>query len=439
MAVVLAAGSVRPAEAEEGPLVVRDVSVLLLSASGTKLNERSLFDSTLPGFMLTRRQSAARSALAEATPSGIMTFSGSPAEDVDVLLEFSSGRMLTHWPPGRLRSTRLLWAGLNLTGVLDTAPSRLADGHWLSGLREADRLHVTLPKQSERFLLYDVELAFAPHLRLERIERGYRVHNTANFAARDVHVFRPLGDGRWDISVVDQVDGVEKTETPADTTASATDGKTPDESVFAATPGQTPADTSVAPAQAAEAKPADPTAGGASPLNAAEQPQPAPAETSVRPSVTADALSRGPLAISDALAEWDRRLAAWKLDGSERDHVLKILKAHAFRDESAMLVYRLEDTELERLLPLEVTPYPERVYRVAIVIMQDADPDLQTRIEALIAQLGDEDWHRREQAHRELHGLGLAAKPKLEQAITNTDVEIVYRAEQLLEEMVAKP
>ena len=103
-----------------------------------------------------------------------------------------------------------------------------------------------------------------------------------------------------------------------------------------------------------------------------------------------------------------------------------------------MLVYRLDDAQLEALLPLEVTPYPDRLFRVALVIVQDADPDLQSQIETLVAQLGHDQWRQREQAQQELTILGLAAKPKLEAALKHKDAEIVFRAEQLLEAIKTK-
>ena len=78
-------------------------------------------------------------------------------------------------------------------------------------------------------------------------------------------------------------------------------------------------------------------------------------------------------------------------------------------------------------------------YGVALVIVQDADPDLQSKVEALVAQHGDDQWKRRVAAQEQLAELGLAAKPKLEAALQNQDAEIVFRAEQLLEALQAPP
>ncbi|MEZ6145638.1 MAG: hypothetical protein R3B91_09540 [Planctomycetaceae bacterium] len=99
-----------PVESPE-PLTVRDAGVYLLSAYGTNLNDRGLFQSTLPGYTLSRRPSAPRKDSNTPSPVSMITFSGPPMEDIDVLLEFDNGRFLSHWPPAQMRSKRLLWAG----------------------------------------------------------------------------------------------------------------------------------------------------------------------------------------------------------------------------------------------------------------------------------------------------------------------------------------
>src|SRR5690606_21024310 len=147
-----------------------DVSVFLLSAYGTKLNDRELFQTSLPGYTLSRRPTASRDEANSPTPLGIMTFSGPAGANVDVLLEFEQGRILTHWPPGRLRSKRLLWAGIDLAGQTTVDPAALPEGHWLNPLRQAERLFVVGNKSSDRFLLYDAELPYSPHVTLKRSE-----------------------------------------------------------------------------------------------------------------------------------------------------------------------------------------------------------------------------------------------------------------------------
>lgn len=86
-------------------------------------------------------------------------------------------------------------------------------------------------------------------------------------------------------------------------------------------------------------------------------------------------------------------------------------------------------------MSLDVTPEPEAIYRTAIVIHINADPDFQSKIQGLIRQLGDESWQKREAAQASLKTILRPARHLLEQALKNKDMEIVYRAEQLLEEV----
>jgi hypothetical protein len=94
---------------------------------------------------------------------------------------------------------------------------------------------------------------------------------------------------------------------------------------------------------------------------------------------------------------------------------------------------------MDRILPLEIVPQPRKVTRVGLVIIRNIDPAIMQEIDQLITQLGDDDWNKREAAEKRLRELGLAAKPKLEQAVKNKDLEIVYRAERLMQAFAKPP
>jgi hypothetical protein len=414
------------------PLVVRDVSVFLLSAYGTKLNDRELFQTSLPGYTLSRRPIASRDQANNPTPLGIMTFSGPAGSDVDVLLEFEQGRILSHWPPGSLRSRRLLWASIDLAAQASTPPGSMPEGHWLLPLREAERLFLVGNRAADRFLLYDAELPYAPHVTLQRAEEGYTVTNSGAFAIRDVVIYRPAENDQWEVAAVAEVAPAPERppqpegEKPAD--APAADSPQPAQPQPAAAPAEAPAVASpAAEAASAVAAPGRPAT--------AQQDQPADASSEAKPPAGSSAVAplAGTLSSDDVLQSWRQSLAALHLEQPEIDFVLSILRQQALRRESAMLVYRLDEAQLEKLLPLEVTPYPDRLFRVGLVIVQDVDPDLQSKVETLVAQLGDDQWKQRQAAQQQLAELGLAAKPKLEAALKHEDAEIVFRAEQLLE------
>jgi hypothetical protein len=74
---------------------------------------------------------------------------------------------------------------------------------------------------------------------------------------------------------------------------------------------------------------------------------------------------------------------------------------------------------------------------VSLVILQDADPELEAEVERLIEQLADPVWKNRIAAQDALRKLSHAALPKLTEAVNNTDVEVAFRAEQLVEELQA--
>ena len=91
--------------------------------------------------------------------------------------------------------------------------------------------------------------------------------------------------------------------------------------------------------------------------------------------------------------------------------------------------------ELDRLLPLDVTPTPRKTVRVALVVVRGIDPAITDEIDGLITQLGDADWNVREAAYKQLAEFGAAAQPKLTEATRQKDLEVVYRAERLLQRL----
>ena len=61
------------------------------------------------------------------------------------------------------------------------------------------------------------------------------------------------------------------------------------------------------------------------------------------------------------------------------------------------------------------------------------DPAIATEIDDLIVQLGDSEWKKREHAIKRLLSTGMAAKPKVEKALsTNKDPEVIARLERVL-------
>lgn len=137
------------------------------------------------------------------------------------------------------------------------------------------------------------------------------------------------------------------------------------------------------------------------------------------------------------MAGWRERLTAAGLSEADADVILATLRVHALDAEQLTVVYRIEPAELDRLLPLEVVPAPTRVTRVGPAIVKNVDPAAGERIAKLIEQLASDDWDQREAAQSKLAQLGAGAGPKLNEALKHKDLEVVYRAERLLEALAA--
>jgi hypothetical protein len=446
------------ARSEESSIkaTVRDVNVYVMSSYGTALNHRDLYRSTLPGFTSPKRTTAERKHLLEPSPAGLITFEGEPSPDVDVLIEFDNGRFFAAWPPATQRSKRLLWAHGKLTKEAGTPPA-LPEGHWLTHLRSADRLWLDAGRRNDRFILYDCELPLGPPLKVSSAEGGYGLTNMGRFPLHDVVVYRPEGDG-WISAPLEKLESTAKKEEKKPDEPNA---KPSPEAVFedkaAATPeeakkaeAEKAAAAANAAAEAAKAAatvtevkaaaavaapvavpvPAPPGTAPAAQPGAPGQPPAAPA---IEEKVVKVAASKEARSKADIVKSWREMLLARGLGEPEAAHVVAILEKQALRKDSATIVFRLDDEQIDSLLPIEITPTPTKQVRVAMVILLDADPDLMLRVEELVKQLGDPDYTKREAAEIRLRKLGPAAKPKLQEAVNNADPEISFRAEELIE------
>ncbi|QDT57353.1 hypothetical protein Pan44_54210 [Caulifigura coniformis] len=444
---------------------VRDVNLYVMSSYGNSLNHRDLFKSTLPGFVGARRATAERKQLNDPSPAGLITFEGEPADNVDVLLEFTNGRFFGNWPPCPQKSKRLLWVKSKLTKEPADTPARLAENHWMTFLRNSDRLWSAAGQKSERFLLYDVELPLPAPVKVTLAEGGHGLANTSHFALHDVTVYKPEA-GQWLVGTLPQLEAAPKKEKPAkddkekkkpdpesvfDKEEAPKDGKdkpaqapapakTDDEKKPEATKDKdTPA--AAAPASAAAPTPAGAPAGAAVPVaTPAGAPMPAadgkPAEGEKKPDdakVVTVPSSKEPQSKEAILATWSAHLKDLGLGPVEIEYLSKQIAGQALRTDSATIVFRLDPDQLEELFPLEVTPAPQKQIRVALVVLLDSDPDVTKRVEELVKKLGDPSYAEREAAMEALRKLGPAAKQKVQEAVNDKDAEISFRAEQLVE------
>lgn len=127
-----------------------------------------------------------------------------------------------------------------------------------------------------------------------------------------------------------------------------------------------------------------------------------------------------------------RRVVDVGLTEDEADLLLSMYAKPIFESEKLVVLARVPQEEIDAKTPFDVYPEPTKVVRVALVVVSDIDPRVAGEITTLVAQLGDTEYAKREAAENRLAELGPLALPALREALKQTDVEVVFRAERLL-------
>jgi hypothetical protein len=368
--------------------------VLICSPYQTMANQDGVVLSTLPAEAESRRQSAPDDQANEPQPIGVIRLIGSAGSPVDVSLGIPKGKVMASWPKGRTKTNQLLWHDLKLSADLPPAssmegasvPEPLDAASWFNALRNDSSAWLRTDRALERFLAYDLELDYSSPLRIAGgTDFKYQLTDTFPEGMLDLNLYKPDGNS-WRHGEMPALGG-------ASVFAPATQPTTSTALVLAATQ----------PVRAAE-------------LTLGPSPSTQPA---------------------DLLSPWKAKLAGQGLAPSDVDLILRILEKHALDPKRLTAVYELDSAEMDRLMPLEILPEPTKTVRVGIVILKDADPGVASEIDDLVAQLGDDDWSKRDAAYQSLAKLGKAAKTQLEKAQRGKDMEVVWRAERLLAAMNA--
>jgi hypothetical protein len=103
-----------------------------------------------------------------------------------------------------------------------------------------------------------------------------------------------------------------------------------------------------------------------------------------------------------------------------------------FEPNELIVLVHLSRPSLDEAVTLDVFPPPKKLVRTATLVVHGVDPRLQDRARTLVQQLGDRSPQARESAETRLFQMGPVVVPVLEDALSNKDVEIVFRAERLL-------
>lgn len=121
-------------------------------------------------------------------------------------------------------------------------------------------------------------------------------------------------------------------------------------------------------------------------------------------------------------------------NAEEIELALGMIASSGFDKSRFLLVYVLPAGGIDEHIKLKVVPKPNRVIRTAIVVVKNVDPELGSRVNALLDDLGADQWLKREHAQRELAGMGQVAIKKLQQLLKHQDPEVAFRAQQILDE-----
>ena len=454
-AVAQAPQGARPAPAPEKPVTASPAGnfelyewvVIAADPNYPAANAQTMFRSTLPEFVGSQRPApesgsaadapsaqASAAAAGEPSPVGVIRLVGGAGDDgtkVDVLLQLTGGRFLGQWPKGKSRADRQLWEAYELKSAAGPGLKELSSGHWFNALREVGSHYLQRGRAGDRFLLYDAELNYPLPLRVTVADAaGYVLSNSGGAALHDVTVFRPA-EGGWvtgSLPTIGAGKGVPPASGPSTRPAS---GPATQPGLSRASPR--PATRAAAPPAAAPEALFVDGPGAAPARRPATSPSTSPAiQPAGTPTTAALKVEAKPAAAADALAAWRERLTREGFAEGDVRTILRILERHALDKRRLTAVYRLDPAEMDRLLPLEVTPTPRKTVRVGLVVARSIDPSVANEVDQLIAQLGHAEWEQREAASKQLAELGAAAKPKLEAALKQKDMEVVWRAEKLL-------
>jgi hypothetical protein len=415
-AAVTAAPATQPVTQPTAPgLEVREWAVFVIDASSGKINPDGIVKSTIPAFVEDKRYGASGYAPPAGTnaqnknkgitvingmvvrpgavgaakvwvkttadpnaptPVGIIRLIGSADSKVDVTVGLAGGlgggSFLGSWPKAEVRASQLLWRDLSIGGNPGSIPQPVDPDSWFGKLRTGDSSMLSLDKGgSDKFLMYDIEAPMASPLKVTAGKDGsVQLANTSSFPLHDLVIYRH---------------------------------------------GQqaTAGDLEVASSKPVTTKPAT---------------SPIIADKSV---ATVQLISMPTSQPAQPRAPWQARMDQAGIDKIDQGAIDRMLIDYAY-DNRMTAVYAMDESQLDKMLPLDVTPQPAKIKRFALVIIRNADPSTGTEIDDLITQLGDPDWSKRDAAYHALSAMGPAAVTKLTAAKNNPDLEVVWRAEKLL-------
>jgi hypothetical protein len=109
---------------------------------------------------------------------------------------------------------------------------------------------------------------------------------------------------------------------------------------------------------------------------------------------------------TEAAAALEKQLIAAGLYKDEAASMIDVCKLDLFETAGLTVFYRLPQAEYEKRLPMKLTPRPESLVRVGLVLHSHCEPDFADRVKALVKQLDDDSFDKREEASKRLEAMG---------------------------------
>ncbi len=142
----------------------------------------------------------------------LLYFHGAPAQGVDLVVNFKSGRASWVYPCGDTPDpVTVEWKGLKLAGSAAHPmpdPGTSPAFEWIHLARVPKALHIVGAKQSEKFLFYDGTLTGSTPLEIRRRGEHLTLVNKMDAPLHDVLVIRRVGDKAATIWLADGGKGI---------------------------------------------------------------------------------------------------------------------------------------------------------------------------------------------------------------------------------------
>jgi hypothetical protein len=123
----------------------------------------------------------------------------------------------------------------------------------------------------------------------------------------------------------------------------------------------------------------------------------------------------------------------------EARSLAEVWKQEFFQAGGLTFFYRVPQEEYERLLPMKMNPWAEKLVRVGLMHHPRCEPDFAERVARLAKGLDDDDFETRERAQKRLEELGRAAFVHLKKLRDKTkSPELQHRLDEILERYDAK-